>query len=167
MKTSELNDVQLLNYFCEHVRYEIKILLNVTLAINKKLMVPIGLESTPVESFAIHLRNLITFLYPYKKRDNDVCATDFFLAKESWERVRPDLNSVLKVAKARADKEVGHLTTLRQAGTPETKAWDVIKLSAEIMPIVKLFCDSADKVNLDLHFKPIWEYYSSEIAILK
>lgn len=160
MKTSELSEGQLLEYFSEHIRYEIQMLLNATVAISNQLRVPNGLEHMPVESFAIHLRNLITFLYPYTHRDNDVCATDFFTRAGTWEQIRPSLSSVLKEAKNRADKEVGHLTTLRQAGTPETKKWDVTNLSREVMPILKIFCDSADRVKLKTAFNPIWEHYS-------
>jgi len=164
MKTSELNEKQLMEYFSEHVRYEIQMLLNATEAISKQQLIANGLEYMPVESFAIHLRNLITFLYPNAQRDDDVCAKDFFATIGKWEQIRPMLAKILESAKIRADKEVGHLTTSRLAGTPAAKIWDVNGLSREIMPILKLFCDSSDKVKLDVPFNPVWGHYTKIMA---
>jgi len=121
MKTSELNEERLLAYFSEHVRYEMQHLINATDAISRQLPIHNGLRYTVVESFAVHLRNLITFLYPYTKRDTDVSATDFFTSSEIWDSLHPKLSDILERAKTRTDKEVGHLTTARQFGTPETK----------------------------------------------
>lgn len=160
MKTSALNQDQLFAYFAEHVRYEMQHLINATDAISRQLSIHNGLQYMVVESFAIHLRNLITFLYPYTKRDTDVCATDFFTHSGAWDNLRPKLSDVLEQAKTRTDKEVGHLTTFRQFGVPRTKIWDVTGLCDEIMPILKLFCESADKVKLDAAFTPIWQQYT-------
>lgn len=160
MKTSDLNEDQLYAYFAEHVRYEMQHLINATDAISRQLPIHNGLQYMVVESFAIHLRNLITFLYLYTKRDTDVCATDFFIHSGTWDNLRPRLSVVLEGAKTRTDKEVGHLTTVRQFGTPETKKWDVTGLCDEVMPILKLFCESADKVKLDEAFKPVWQQYT-------
>lgn len=143
-------------YFTEHIRYEMQQLINATDAITRQLPVHNGLQHMIVESFAIHLRNLITFLYPYSKRENDVCAEDFFIDLNTWHKLRPRISTILEHAKSRADKEVGHLTTLRQFGTPE---WKVILLTDEVMPILKLFCEAADKVRLNLEFQPVWSQY--------
>ena len=159
MKTKELSNEQMHLYFAEHVRYEMWQLLNATDAISRQLSIHNGLQYMVVESFAIHLRNLITFLYPYTKREEDVCAEDYFINTEVWNKLRPKISSILKRAKTRADKEVGHLTTSRQFGTPESKKWDVAGLTDEVMPILKLFCESANKTSLNQDFKPIWGQY--------
>lgn len=159
MKTKDLSDENLQLYFAEHVRYEMQHLLNAADAIDRKLSIHNGLQFMVLESFVIHLRNLITFLYPYTKRQEDVCAEDYFTNKEIWNNLRPQINPVLELAKTRADKEVGHLTTSRQFGIPESKKWDVASLTDEVMPILKLFCESADKINVSLYFKPIWVQY--------
>lgn len=164
MKTKDLNEEQLYEYFAEHFRYEVVMLLHATRGIRQKLSIAKGFEYMPVESFAIHLRNLINFLYPYAPHDDDVCAKDFFIREENWEEIRPVLSEVLKIAKKRADKEVGHLTTLRQAGTPESKVWDVDGLTAELMPLIDFFCKSADKVKRDLDVKHLLAYYSQIVA---
>jgi hypothetical protein len=147
-------------FFLEHVRYEVQSLLNATIAIEKRMVVPQGLQCMIVESFSIHLRNLITFFYPYTSRPDDVCAKDFFVKENSWEEVRPKLNDVLKQAKTRADVEVGHLTTFRKNGTSENKDWDVKRLTAEIVPIFELFCKSTDKLNLKTDIDDILRHYS-------
>lgn len=159
MKTKDLTIEQLVAYFAEHIRYEMQQLINATDAITRQLPIYNGLQYMILESFAIHLRNLISFLYPYAKRENDVCAEDFFNDLNAWHNVRPTMSLALEHAKNRADKEVGHLTTLRQFGTPESKKWDVTLLIDEVMPILKLFCKTADKVGLSSDFDPIWKQY--------
>lgn len=155
MKVNNLNDQQLSNYFSEHVRYEMQMLLNAVFAIKFQLKVPNEVEHMPVESFAIHLRNMITFFYPTNPRPNDVLAMNFFLGEETWSRIRPKVSSELEIAKRRADTEVGHLTTFRQNGTPKSKEWDVLLLVNELMPVAEIFVNSADKVSLSQLFEPI------------
>jgi hypothetical protein len=158
-KTGQLNEEELLSYFSEHVLYEIKQLINATYAINKRLPIHNGLQNTVVKSFAIHLRNLITFLYPFNRQEDDVCAEDFFCEAMTWENLRCKKSDTLQNAKKRADKEVGHLTTARQFGTPKSKEWDVVTLTEEVMPIIKLFCESSDRVGLQELFIPVWNMY--------
>ncbi|MDP3763132.1 MAG: hypothetical protein Q8Q92_00520 [bacterium] len=160
MKTKNLSNQQLFEYFAEHVRYEVQMLLNATSGILQQLKVPQGLQHMPIESYAIHLRNLITFLYPSSSRDTDVCAKDFFKREEAWEKIRPELSEVLVKAKIRADKEVGHLTTSRQSGTPKDKEWDVKNLTGELMPLFNLFCESADKVKLKSSIDELLTFHS-------
>jgi len=165
MKTKDLSEQQLSEYFAEHVRYEVQMLLNVTSAILQQLQVPQGLQHAPVESYAIHLRNLITFLYPSSSRDTDVCAKDFFIKEETWDKIRPRLSETLIKAKIRADKEVGHLTTSRQNGTPKGKEWDVKNLTEELMPLIYLYCESADKVRLGSLIDELLAFHSRVKAL--
>ena len=147
-------------YFSEHVRYEVQMLLHVTSAILVKIQTLEMLKHVAIESYAIHLRNLITFLYPSSVRDSDVCAKDFFIDPERWSQIRPTLSESLDKAKKRADKEVGHLTTARLSGSPEEKTWDVRSLSGEIFPLMLLFVESADKVKLRDSFDELVTYFS-------
>lgn len=154
-----MSNKQIHMYFNEHVRYEMQHLLNATDAISRKFSIQNGLQFMVLESFVIHLRNLITFLYPYTKRSDDVCADDYYIDPKKWNGLRPKISARLERAKTRADKEVGHLTTSRQFGIPESKMWEVTTLTDEVMPILKLFCESADKVSLNKDFDPIWEQH--------
>jgi hypothetical protein len=151
MKTKDLTKDQLKAYFDEHVCYEIQHLINTAAGILLKLKVPNGLQFVVVEAFAIHLRNLIFFLYPHKPQEDDVCARDFFVSEETWETVKPKISELLQTARYRANKEVGHLTTARKNGTPEAKEWNVQEFLGEVMPVLELFANSADKVRLSLH----------------
>lgn len=148
VKTKDLSPQQLFEYFAEHVRYEVLMSLNVTSAILQKKQSLRGLEFAAIESYAIHLRNLITFFYPFSLRDVDVCAKHFFVKEEMWKKIRPELSDILGEAKIRADKEVGHLTTSRHNNMHRDKEWDVRKLMGELMPLFMFFCDSADKLKL-------------------
>ena len=160
IKTIDLSAEDLHAYFNEHIRYEMQHLLNATDAIDRRFSIQNGLQYMVLESFVIHLRNLITFLYPYTKRDEDVCAEDYYMNSKTWSHLHPQISTILSQAKTRADKEVGHLTTSRQFGTPKSKIWKVVILTDEIMPILKLFCGSADKADLNKDFEPIWKQYT-------
>lgn len=165
MKTKDFSDQQFLEYFSEHIRYEIQMLLSVTNGILQKFVVPQGLQHAPVESYAVHLRNMINFFFPPSSRDTDVCAKDFFINEETWEKVRPQLSETLAIAKIRADKEVGHLTTSRLSGTPKGKEWDVKNLTGELMPLFIFFCQSADKLKLEPLISDLLGFYSKIVAI--
>ena len=148
--TKNFNDDDFLAYSKEHVFHEVQMLFYTrTLLLNnswdesRKL-----LKNAIIESFVIHLRNLITFLYPTKNPwDMDVYAKDFFSDPNKWEEVIP---KSLEKARERANKEVGHLTTERIIGAPPEKDWLVAELTEEILPILKSFCDRADKGKLDM-----------------
>ena len=164
MKTKGLSKEELYKFFCEHITYEIQMLLNATYVILNQISIPNSLQNMPLESYAIHLRNLITFFYPSNVRDTDVSAKDFYSNEDIWEKVRPPLSGLLEHAKSRADKEVGHLTIFRQYGTPETKIWDVKKLTNEIMPLVELICETSDKFDQKLRIDDITKYYSQGLV---
>jgi len=145
-QTKDFDYNDFLAYSKEHIFYEVQKLLEVRDLI--LLGRPSGLfKMIAIESFAIHLRNLITFLYPTKNpRGTDVYARDFFLEPEKWEEV---ISKNLEDARDRASKEVGHLTTGRITGTPPGKEWLVKELTEEIVPILRSFCVRADKNKLD------------------
>lgn len=161
MKTKDLSEEQLLDYFKEHIRYEILMLLNATHAIKMQFQIQEGLKFMILESYAIHLRNLINFFYPpIRIRDTDVCAKDFFIEEATWGTKRPELSATLRKAKDRADKEVSHLTTLRKNANDNDKSWDVKPLTYEIMPVFNLFCKSTDKVELVSLVDDLMNHYS-------
>jgi|SRR3989344_7061650 len=139
------SDKKLKEYSEEHIFYEVQML------IKTRDHFPIAAKAgwiqkmTAIESFVIHLRCLITFLYPTSKRfDRDVRAEDFFSDPSGWNDTKPELPLSLKKARERANREVGHLTEDRKGiGDPE-KEWPINQLADEIIPILKFFCSSAD-----------------------
>ena len=144
-----LTDKELIEYSKEHLYYEIWMLIEISKIKNISEQFFINIT---VESFAIHLRNLIIFLYPNKNSTKltDVYAKDFFSDPQRWKTILPSLPQTLENARIRANKEVGHLTAERIAGTKDPKkSWKTKELTDEIIPILKLFCFEADKNKLD------------------
>jgi len=110
-------------------------------------------RNAQAETFALHLRNLIAFLYPdwFEPKRDDVCAHHFLdtpAPYQDWLRHRPGLSTVLENAKRRADKELAHLTTARIAGTPQEKHWDVLSLLREIDQVLAVLAQRADPKRL-------------------
>jgi hypothetical protein len=88
-----------------------------------------------IEAFVVHLRNLIEFLYIERPQTTDVVASDFCAA---WQTLRPAISATLKNARARANKELAHLTTARQTGVPQSKQWEFSVLAGEIKSLLQL-----------------------------
>lgn len=99
-----------------------------------------------VESFAIHLRNLIYFFYHDRCRRDDVIAADFFDNPDEWKR--PEKSHQIKEALNRASKEVSHMTTERKDASDPTKPWELATLYSEIQPVAKDFANCASKTKL-------------------
>jgi hypothetical protein len=100
------------------------------------------LRNALIESFAVHARNVIDFLYPNKPQHTDVIAADFY-APGAWAAHRPGISTTLTAARRRAHKEIAHLTTERIAGNPPEKDWDFAGLTAELRPLMQLFATNA------------------------
>jgi hypothetical protein len=139
-------DQQLLDFSEEHLLYELNILrwLVETIPATKK---GFGLSAL-LESFAIHLRNLIEFLYtsPNDARADDVVAADFYDPLGGWKPGVPSAS--LSAARERANKEVSHITYKRKAGMAPDKPWPVADLFKEILPIAQGFVAGASGKKL-------------------
>ncbi len=98
-----------------------------------------------LESFALHVRNLIDFLYNDKSQSNDVYAGDYFQSKEDWIKMRPKITELLDKSKRRANKEVSHLTYSRIDITPDEKRWHFIEISRDIYKAFDIFVKHVDK----------------------
>jgi hypothetical protein len=152
MDTGKLTSEKLKEYSKEHILYEIEMLLFTG-------SFPIPPETNQylvniiLESFTIHLRNVITFLYPTdSKKPTDVCAYHFFSPPNpgSWENICPVLSQSLENARKRAHKEIGHITTERiTGGSDPAKQWDRGELLSEVISILLIFCSNADSTKLD------------------
>lgn len=81
-----------------------------------------------IESFCIHARNLLHFLYGKRQRD-DVMAEDFI---PNWSDVRPVIPSSLQTIRNQVSKHAAHLTYSRSKTKP---VWDWRIISNEIVRI--------------------------------
>jgi hypothetical protein len=102
-----------------------------------------------LESFTIHLRALIDFIWePSNVRNDDALACDFFGSTKHWEKVRPDFPMELKPARSRTGKEIVHLTYTRMNVTPETKGWNIGDMTEAIVRVLKVFAENADRKRI-------------------
>jgi hypothetical protein len=100
------------------------------------------LRSVLIESFVIHLRNLIDFFFTPTRDDDDVVATDFC---HGWNEI---LSDTLKEAKKRANKELTHLTLGRKSDSDQSKPWKVTELVREVHGVAKRFAAKASPTKL-------------------
>jgi hypothetical protein len=141
------SDKALREYSKEHLHYEIEMLIATGARLQLGAWNSVAEKNACIESFVIHVRNLIAFLYPTTPKKGDVVAADFFDSPRAWSSSTP--SSSLKQARFRANKEVGHLTTSRISGTPARKGWPVVSLIKEILAELTRFEAGASKKRLD------------------
>ena len=97
------------------------------------------IRNAVIESFAIHARNLIYFLYADKPKRDELTASKYFARRAEWEDTRPPITGVLKVAWGRADREIAHLTFGRQKVAPENKGWPIAAIQKDLAAAFRCF----------------------------
>jgi hypothetical protein len=128
------------------VEYEIRKLLetnNVLAAGNY----PRELNDQLVESYALHLRNLIEFLYD-KPKEGYIRAGEFFSDPKMWRTFAGTRSKTLGKAQGQASAQVAHLTYDRVDLTSEEKEWLIGPLSREIVGVLAKFLSNADEDRL-------------------
>lgn len=90
------------------------------------------LNNALLESFTVHARILLDFLYADRPRKDDVIADDFFDDPTQWSKVRSPKSEALQKIHRRVGKEIAHLTYVRQDVTSETKPWAFIEIANEV-----------------------------------
>jgi hypothetical protein len=125
----------------EDLHYEVQMLLGSAQALASETTGEGTLRNALVESFAIHCRNMLDFLWPDKpKRKGDcVIAADFFPSPSDWEKLRPEISQLLLDSRVRAAKEIAQLTYARLAVDPDQKDWDVRQIANELTRVVEKF----------------------------
>lgn len=97
-----------------------------------------------IESFAIHARILMAFLFTEGRidPDYDVIGEHFFSDPNVWYDKRK-INKIKKPTEfdinGRVGKEVAHLTYKRQEVTPEMKIWDITAIQKAINVAMETF----------------------------
>ncbi len=112
----------MLEYSGEHLAYEVQMLRGTAELLRGPELLRI-VNNAVVESFGLHLRNLVKFLYDDRPEVDDVVAGDFFDDPEEWKQMRPELPEPLREARTRANKELAHLTTRRKGLGDPGKGW--------------------------------------------
>lgn len=131
----------------KHLYYEYSMFI----AITEEMITgyPPGLiNNALLQSFTVHVRNLVDFLYPKDKpQKDDVIAEHFFYNSEDWLRFRPPITILLKEAKSRTNKEMAHLTYSRLNITPLQKRWAFSNIAINMRDCFDVFIKN---VNRDL-----------------
>lgn len=109
----------------------------------------VAAKNAILEAFVIHTRVLIGFFFDDTPRTDDAVAGDFFFDSGiEWTAIRGSIPTQLDKIKARAGKEVAHLTYARLSVTPESKGWDIQSITSEIDSTVRLFVRRCPQDNL-------------------
>jgi hypothetical protein len=106
------------------------------------------LNNAMLESFAVHVRGLIFFLFPENVQSDDVLATHFVSDPAAFETARGVKSEILKKAQSRAGKELAHLTYERLKVTAEIKPWRFVEIATEVDRVMKIFLQHADQSKL-------------------
>ncbi len=136
-----------------HLHYELWMLSSLAQAIASGISNQGWLTNALLESFVVHVRGVMDFLYNDAPQKDDVVAQDYFASSDEWSDIRPKLSELLSKAKKRAGKEVAHLTYARLSVTPETKPWPFIDIANEITSIVEVFLNNVPREKLGSQWK--------------
>jgi hypothetical protein len=140
---SEERRVEKLRLASKDLLYEIDMFDSMARALLLRLAGKSRISNAFVESFAIHARNLIYFLYADSPKKDEVTASNYFMGRVKWEEVRPAISDTLESAWGRADREIAHLTFERQKVTLAKKGWPVAEIHRDIFSVLGLFLLSA------------------------
>jgi len=142
----------------DHLHYEIWMFLSLANGLASGLCGQGVLNNALLESFTVHARILLDFLYTERAQKDDVIAEDFFEAPLVWHQVRPPKSEILQKVHRRVAKEVAHLTYARQDVTPETKPWPFVEMADKVNTVFSKFLSL---VSLEL-LGSRWDDYKRE-----
>ncbi len=111
------------------------------------------LTNALLESFVVHVRGVMDFLYNDNPQNDDVVAQDFFASPDAWASIRPELSELLRKAKKRVGKEIAHLTYARLEVTPDTKPWPFVSIANEVSSVMQVFLTNVPKEKLGSQWK--------------
>ena len=126
----------------EHIRYEVEMLISTANLLASGSPGEGPARNATLESFVIHTRNMLDFLYGDNSRKSDMTAVDF-VAAGIWHRERPIKSKLLCKAHQRAHKEIAHLTYNRLGITPEAKQWPFVEIAREVERAFGIFASLA------------------------
>lgn len=145
MKTPySLSDSELREYSDHHLKYELEMLLWCTAILNslaetrKAGALPLAINNAVMNSFSMHARNLIDFLYLRslgKDRGEDIIIEDF-IELSQLANCLPVMTPLLEEAKHKTDKQVAHLSKNRIQYEQVGKEWMVSDI---VLDLIKAF----------------------------
>lgn len=123
-----------------HLQYEIWMFSELPELLRTAEALPAVHRNALVESFAIHIRDLIGFFYAgTSPHGDDIIAEDFFPEPDIWRNAIPAKSDYLEELRIRANKEVAHLTYTRLQLTPDNGRWDYDRAFEVLNEIIATF----------------------------
>jgi hypothetical protein len=134
-----------LRNFSRHLLYEIEMFSEIVAVLAALIEMP---DSNPqramrnglMESWALHLRNLLSFLYDTRPGKGDAVAAHF--VGSGWAATRGPKPDVLRLAHAKASKEMAHLSYLRAELAEADRAWHAAPIIHAILTPLHAFLDA-------------------------
>ncbi len=140
----------------EHLLYEIRMFYGVCDILQQRKYfsgenqeMNMCIRNALLESFVLHLRVILDFLYDVQDKDEDAIAVDYFKDKSYWKSIRPKRSKILKESRLRINKEAAHLSYKRLLISKDQKVWQFLCIKNEVKNILNLFLEKADKDLLD------------------
>lgn len=146
--TKRKRNIDELREASNHLRYEFDMLMLTARTMFSGVLGQGALNNATLESFVIHVRNLIYFLYAAKPKQDHVIADDYFDSSDEWTNVRLQKSQDLQKAENRSNKEVTHLSYDRIKITKKMKQWTYVDIANEIAKAFNVFLDKVDKAKL-------------------
>ena len=128
----------------EHVAYEIRMFFATHGLLIGEAVPPGPLHDAVLESFAVHLRNLVEFAFDAPERD-DVRAEHYFSDPKTWRELRYGKPDDLDRAQKQANKQISHLTYARIGAD---KRWYVGGLAFKLHEYIRIFLDNAEEARM-------------------
>lgn len=117
-----------------------------------------------LNTFSIHARNLVQFLYPNKskkeRKPTDVSIDDY-LNEDTLSEIRPPLSTLLSEVNTKTNRQVAHITTDRIVYELQGKGWNFLQIAAEI---IKVFSEITPFIPSGKMSKEIKNRFSKEIV---
>jgi hypothetical protein len=130
-----------------HLSYEISMLASTAALLSDPDIADTPTENAVLESFTVHARALMHFLFPKGRIDDeDVLASDYFNDPSVWDVLRGDLPKALEKVRSRVGTEIAHLSYARLTTLPAAKGWDVAAILGALTDLIDRFKQGADRL---------------------
>ncbi len=126
-----------LKAICEHLNYEFWMFFELArIQSGRGFSTNEQIKNALLESFIIHFRNVVDFLYsPNNLKSDDVSANQFFDDQNNWPKIRLPLSPRIRDARSRIGKEVAHLTYTRLLIPHNKKSWPFLLLAQDVQKV--------------------------------
>ena len=132
----ENRTVEKLKGALEHLKYEVWMLWSLANILATDNQGKGMIHNALLESFLIHARILIEFLYKDKPYEDTVRASQYFTSDSLWKSIRPPKTKLLEETVKNAHKQLAHLTYTRLQGKMQ---WPYIEIAKNIEAVLQVF----------------------------